>query len=72
MLWKLSEPRAKLLAHWLAPSHPYAARFQRMRAVIEEVLSFTGDDCELDAQLRSRSMSLRAVVREIPPVFGSI
>jgi hypothetical protein len=30
------------------------------------------DDNSLDAALRAQGQSLRAVVREIPPVFGSI
>jgi hypothetical protein len=39
---------------------------------IEEVLASQSSDDELDRNLRKRNLSLRAVVREIPPVFGSI
>lgn len=39
---------------------------------IEEVLGSQSSDEELDRDLRKRNLSLRAVVREIPPVFGSI
>jgi hypothetical protein len=39
---------------------------------IEEVLGSQSSDEELDRDLRKRNLSLRAVVREIPPVFASI
>jgi hypothetical protein len=40
--------------------------------VVEEVLEADpAQDFELDAQLKSRGLSLRVVVREIPPVIGS-
>jgi hypothetical protein len=39
---------------------------------IEEVLASQSSDDELDRNLRKRNLSLRAVVREIPPVFASI
>jgi len=38
--------------------------------LVEEVLAPGQDDASLDVHLRSRGHSLRAVVREIPPVFG--
>ena len=39
---------------------------------IEEVLGSQSSDEELDRDLRKRHLSLRVVVREIPPVFASI
>ena len=39
---------------------------------IEEVLASQSSDDELDRNLRKRNLSLRAAVREIPPVFASI
>ena len=39
---------------------------------IEEVLASQSSDDELDRKLRKRNLSLRVVVREIPPVFASI
>jgi hypothetical protein len=39
---------------------------------VEEVLCSQSSDVELDRDLRKRHLSLRAVVREIPPVFTSI
>jgi hypothetical protein len=36
------------------------------------VLCSQSSDVELDRDLRKRHLSLRAVVREIPPVFTSI
>jgi hypothetical protein len=70
-LWKLPDMRARLLAHWLDPRHPYHERFAEQRVVIEGVLTSSLEENELDAQLRAQGMSLRAVAREIPPVFGS-
>jgi len=37
---------------------------------VEQVLAPGKDDESLDADLRAQGHSLRAVVREIPPVFG--
>ena len=40
--------------------------------MVEEVLEADpADDFALDARLKSRGLSLRVVVREIPPVIGS-
>ena len=72
LLWRSDSTRARLLDHWLNPDHPYSDRFCSARAIVERVLESTSGDEELDAQLRSEGHSLRAVVREIPPVFGSI
>ena len=70
-LWRLPEMRARLLAHWRDPRHPYHERFQAHYDLIEEV--FTSEDSaeRLDEALRQRQTSLRCVAREIPPVFGS-
>lgn len=73
LLWKLPRARARLLRHWSDPRHPYATRFaQEYRALVERVLLAGADqDDALDAELRAEGKSLRVVVREIPPVFGS-
>ena len=73
LLWKRPTARARLLRHWTDPRHPYAERFAReYRALVERVLTATaGEDDALDAELRKQGKSLRSVVREIPPVFGS-
>ena len=73
LLWKRPGSRARLLRHWTDPRHPYAARFSReYRALVERVLmAGAGEDDSLDAELRKQGQSLRSVVREIPPVFGS-
>lgn len=72
LLWKCPPARGRLLDHWMNPDHPYAERFVSKRPLVERVLESTLPDEELDEQLRSEGHSLRAVVREIPPVFGSI
>ncbi len=72
-MWKHPRLRERLLRHWTDPRHPYSHRFQeKYREVVEMVLSRPpSDDDALDAELRERDLSLRVVVREIPPVFGS-
>ena len=65
-------PRARLLRHWTSPRHPHHARFAAHRELVEKVLSPGVDDIALDASLREQGQSLRAAVREIPPVFGTI
>jgi hypothetical protein len=40
-------------------------------ALVEEILVSDASASELDRQLRQRGMSLRCIVREIPPVFGT-
>lgn len=72
LLWKSASARARLLAHWMNPDNPYAPRFRSHRSLVERVLESTCSDEKLDADLRSEGHSLRAVAREIPPVFGSI
>jgi hypothetical protein len=71
LLWRLAEMRARLLKPWTDERPPYHERFERGRALIEEVLNSTETAEELDRQLRARGRSLRCVAREIPPVFGS-
>ena len=70
-MWRLPDMRARLLSHWLDQRHPYRERFQRGRALIEQVLASDKTAAELDGELRKRDTSLRCVAREIPPVFGS-
>ena len=72
LLWAKPSIRARLLRHWTSPSHPHHARFAAHRGLIEKVLAPGADDVALDAALRAQGQSLRAAVREIPPVFGSI
>jgi hypothetical protein len=62
-----------LLKHWADPRHPYAERFEnKTKAWVEIVLNSTAaEDDALDASFREIGQSLRSVVREIPPVFGS-
>ena len=71
LLWKNPQFRQRLINHWLDPRHPYRERFLEQCELIELVLTATEDDTALDARLRSRGTSLRAIIREIPPVFGS-
>jgi len=72
LLWAKPSTRARLLRHWTSPAHPHHARFAAHRELVERVLDPGMDDIALDAALRAQGQSLRAVVREIPPVFGSI
>jgi hypothetical protein len=62
-----------LLTHWLDARHPYSDRLrERWLPLVDRVLrSLPGDDDSLDEILRAEGSSLRAVVKEIPPVFGS-
>ena len=71
MFWKNPRLRSYLLSHWLDQRHPYRERFVQNRPLIEEILESSENDDALDARLHSRGLSLRAVMREIPPVFGS-
>ena len=70
-MWRRPAMRARLLAHWTDPRHPYRDRFDEQRSLIEEVLNSTDSAELLDARLRRSETSLRCVAREIPPVFGS-
>ena len=69
--WKIPEMRGRLLAHWLDERHPYRERFREQRALVEEILTSEDSAQELNQRLLERGTSLRAVAREIPPVFGS-
>ena len=73
LLWKRAHVRERLLRHWLDPRHPYAERFsQTYRPHVEKLLTSTADrDADLDRELQDAGLSLRVLVREIPPVFGS-
>jgi len=72
LLWANPTARARLLRHWTSPRHPHHARFAAHRDLVEQVLSPSTDDVALDTALRDQGQSLRTVVREIPPVFGTI
>ncbi len=72
LLWKSAPLKQRLLAHWEHPDHPHAERFLIQRPLVERVLEATESDQELDAVLRAEGHSLRSVMREIPPVFGTI
>ena len=71
MMWRRPAMRARLLAHWLDPRHPYRERFIERRAVVEGVLSSVEDDGALQRSLLASGTSLRCVAREVPPVFGA-
>lgn len=73
LLWKRPATRARLLRHWTDSRHPYALRFiETWRPVVEEVLEADPqEDFALNDRLKSRGLSLRVAVREIPPVIGS-
>ena len=62
--------RRRLLTHWLDERHPYRERFVTRRTLVEDILTATESEVELDLRLRAQGDSLRAVAREIPPVFG--
>ncbi|HEX3628457.1 MAG TPA: hypothetical protein VH280_23870 [Verrucomicrobiae bacterium] len=64
--------RERLLRHWRDARHPHAERFAAHEADVRYVLeSPKGSDDAVDAELRNRGLSLRAVVKEIPSVFGA-
>jgi hypothetical protein len=73
LLWKRPRTRERLLRHWLDPRHPYSTRFSSTyRPHVEKVLtSSPAEDENLDQEFQEKGLSLRVVVREIPPVFGS-
>lgn len=72
LMWGKPKNRERLLRHWNDPRHPYRDRFQKHRKNVERIL--TADpalDDLLDQELAAEGASLRTVIREIPPVFGS-
>ena len=73
LLWKRPGFRRRLLGHWRDARHPYAERFEKkFRGAVERVLAADPDqDAELDRELCRQGLSLRVVMREIPPVIGS-
>jgi hypothetical protein len=72
LVWRTTEFRERLLRHWTDPRHPHAERFLEHEAEVRAVLESPKDsDAELDAELRAKGLSLRAVAKEIPSVFGS-
>ena len=73
LLWKKTHTRERLLRHWQDARHPGRDRFvSRWKPWVEKLLATPpGHDDELDAELRTQGLSLRVVVKEIPPVFGS-
>ena len=72
LLWKNPLTRQRMISHWSDCEHPYHHRFLVNQNLIEEVLDSKLSDEELDRGLQKRNLSLRGVVREIPPIFGSI
>jgi hypothetical protein len=72
LLWRIPAYRDRLLRHWRDPRHPHAERFAEHAVEVTRLLESPKDsDAALDAELRQRESSLRAVVKEIPSVFGS-
>jgi hypothetical protein len=71
--WRDPLKRECLLRHWLDVRHPYSERLrERWLPQVDRVLRAMPDhDDLLDAALQAEGLSLRAVVREIPPVFGA-
>jgi hypothetical protein len=62
----------RLISHWTDARHPYRERFLQNRALVERLLaSRPEDDPALERELIQHDTSLRAAMREIPPVFGS-
>jgi hypothetical protein len=71
--WRDPVKRERLLSHWLDERHPYSERLrERWLPLVDRVLrSPPDDDDALDTMLQVEGFSLRAVVKEIPPVFGA-
>src|ERR1700744_1170043 len=67
LLWRVPAYRERLLRHWRDPRHPHAGRFAEHEAEVTQLLASPKDSDEvMDAELRKRNLSLRAVVKEIP------
>jgi hypothetical protein len=72
LLWRVPIYRERLLRHWHDPRHPHAGRFAEHENEVTRILETSKDsDAALDSELRQHNSSLRAVVKEIPSVFGS-
>jgi hypothetical protein len=72
LLWRVPAYRERLMRHWHGPRHPHAGRFAEHETEVTRILETSKDfDAALDSELRGRNSSLRAVVKEIPSVFGS-
>ena len=75
MFWRIPAMRRRLLAHWTDSRHPYRERFLRQRKWIERLLETSENESEsgsaFQEELLAHGMSLRALTREIPPVFGA-
>ena len=72
MLWKIPRLRQRLVRHWTDERHPYRHRFAQHRPVLDRLLAAPSDSEEqLDAALQQEGLSLRGMIREIPPVFGA-
>ena len=71
MLWKIPRLRERLIRHWTDERHPYRDRFFFYRPVLEKLLAApANEEQRLDAELQNEGLSLRGMIREIPPVFG--
>jgi hypothetical protein len=68
LLWNNPGARTRLLTHWTDARHPHRERFLARRELVEALLSAPVDG--LDAAAASHGSSVRAALREIPPVFG--
>ncbi len=68
LLWRKERTRERMLRHWTDARHPYRDRFlETWQPVVEELLlADPARDFDLDASLKSRGLSLRVVVGEIP------
>jgi len=73
MLWKKPEHRERLMNHWTDHRHPYRDRFLStyQAHVIRALDSDPANDEKLDEEFKKIGLSLRVIVKEIPPVFGS-
>ena len=71
IFWKTPRLRRKLIRHWMDRRHPGRERFLESRGLVELILASRLGDARLDRALRTQGTSLRAAIREIPPVFGS-
>ena len=72
LLWRVPAYRERLLATGTTRAIRTAGRFAEREAEVTRILESPKDsDAALDSELRRRNSSLRAVVKEIPSVFGS-